>query len=74
MIERYLTHCQKIIGQVTQALFTMCWKKNSLKNTLRLKIVSSICVVLQSMNTSVTSMLINSGVEPENIMLDDFGG
>jgi Na+-transporting NADH:ubiquinone oxidoreductase subunit F len=26
------------------------------------------------MNTSVTKMLIDNGVEPENIMLDDFGG
>ncbi|MGB4498949.1 MAG: NADH:ubiquinone reductase (Na(+)-transporting) subunit F, partial [Methylococcaceae bacterium] len=26
------------------------------------------------MNTSVINMLINNGVEPENIMLDDFGG
>jgi Na+-transporting NADH:ubiquinone oxidoreductase subunit F len=26
------------------------------------------------MNKAVTDMLINLGVEPENIMLDDFGG
>ena len=26
------------------------------------------------MNTSVITMLINLGVEPESIMLDDFGG
>jgi Na+-transporting NADH:ubiquinone oxidoreductase subunit F len=26
------------------------------------------------MNTSVINMLLENGVEPENIMLDDFGG
>jgi Na+-transporting NADH:ubiquinone oxidoreductase subunit NqrF len=74
MIERYLTHCQKIIGQVTQALFTMCWKKNSLKKHAAPEDCEFYMCGPPIMNTSVTSMLINSGVEPENIMLDDFGG
>ena len=38
-----------------------------------LKIVNTICAV-PMMNKAVIDMLLNLGVEPENIALDDFGG
>ena len=64
----------EITGPVTLASFTTCCFENYIKNHPAPEDCEFYMCGPPMMNVAVIKMLLDNGVEPENIMLDDFGG